>query len=102
MVKDRLVQANTLLEAFGNARTPKNDNASRFVGFLVLFSFGFVVFPILFQLNFESVEYLYNKVSIHIFCLQGKFLDIEFDYKGDPVGGQLIHCKFASFLLKII
>lgn len=32
LVKDRLVQANTLLEAFGNARTMKNDNASRFVG----------------------------------------------------------------------
>lgn len=31
LVKDRLVQANTLLEAFGNARTMRNDNASRFV-----------------------------------------------------------------------
>lgn len=31
LMKDRLVQANTLLEAFGNARTMKNDNASRFV-----------------------------------------------------------------------
>ncbi|KAG5887700.1 hypothetical protein JTB14_010771 [Gonioctena quinquepunctata] len=51
LVKDRLVQANTLLEAFGNARTMKNDNASRF----------------------------------------GKFLDIEFDFKGDPIGGQLVH-----------
>ncbi|XP_057666358.1 unconventional myosin-Ib isoform X2 [Diorhabda carinulata] len=51
LIKDRLVQANTLLEAFGNARTMKNDNASRF----------------------------------------GKFLDIEFDFKGDPIGGHLTH-----------
>ncbi|XP_019763292.2 unconventional myosin-Ib [Dendroctonus ponderosae] len=48
-IKDRLVQANTLLEAFGNAKTMKNGNASRF----------------------------------------GKFLDIEFDFKGDPIGGHL-------------
>lgn len=57
LIKDRLVQANTLLEAFGNARTMKNDNASRF----------------------------------------GKFLDIQFDYKGDPVGGYLTHCKSYKF-----
>lgn len=37
LVKDRLVQANTLLEAFGNARTMKNDNASRFVSFYAIF-----------------------------------------------------------------
>ncbi|GJQ73930.1 Myo1C [Trypoxylus dichotomus] len=51
LTKDRLVQANTLLEAFGNAKTLRNDNASRF----------------------------------------GKYLDIEFDYKGDPIGGHLMN-----------
>ncbi|XP_065169403.1 unconventional myosin-Ia isoform X2 [Atheta coriaria] len=51
VLKDRLVQANTLLETFGNAKTKRNDNASRF----------------------------------------GKFLDIEFDFKGDPIGGHLMH-----------
>lgn len=33
LIKDRLVQANTLLEAFGNAKTRRNDNASRFVSY---------------------------------------------------------------------
>lgn len=42
VVKDRLVQANTLLEAFGNARTMKNDNSSRFVSFFLIFYIVFV------------------------------------------------------------
>ncbi|XP_038221661.1 unconventional myosin-Ib-like [Zerene cesonia] len=46
-----LAAAGTLLEAFGNAATARNHNASRF----------------------------------------GKLLDIEFDFKGEPVGGHLTH-----------
>ncbi|XP_045449409.1 unconventional myosin-Ia [Melitaea cinxia] len=46
-----LAAAGTLLEAFGNAATARNHNASRF----------------------------------------GKLLDIEFDFKGEPVGGHITH-----------
>ncbi|XP_041372192.1 unconventional myosin-Ib-like [Gigantopelta aegis] len=46
-VKEQLLLSNPVLEAFGNAKTAKNDNSSRF----------------------------------------GKYMDIEFDYKGDPIGG---------------
>lgn len=53
LIKDKLVQAGTLLEAFGNARTMRNDNASRFVSFKHSSNFNRLLIVAVFVILFE-------------------------------------------------
>lgn len=61
-VKDIIMDSNPLLEAFGNAKTLRNNNSSRFVCSVTTF--------------------LTN---------QGKYFEIQFNRVGDPCGGHISH-----------
>lgn len=63
-LENQLLQANPVLEAFGNSKTVKNDNSSRFVS------------------HFFSI-------LLELFVIQGKFIRINFDMSGYISGANI-------------
>jgi myosin heavy subunit len=69
-LEDQIVQTNPILEAFGNAKTARNDNSSRFVSTTLVISTLYLI-------------------------LQGKFIRIHFNTKGKLAG-----CDIETYLLE--
>ena len=86
-LEDQIIQANPALEAFGNAKTVRNDNSSRFVSGPCLWTWDLGWSRDVSNSSPPSTHHHFSP------CLQGKFIRIHFGATGKLASADIETCE---------